>query len=176
MPDDAPRLLMIAHATPRPVTDGPEARVWRFVKQLAQRGQLTLLTVIDRPLNQQDWRAIHGVAPDTTLVRRGRLGRYARIPAAIASIADPAPFHLTLLTAPSLLSLRPTLPQAPVAVDLDACEPNTHTQAHAATRPTDYTLVGEPERVAPDLIAALYNDPASLPAARPVGTLRRRAA
>ncbi|MEM9789664.1 MAG: hypothetical protein AAF842_04580 [Planctomycetota bacterium] len=196
MPDNAPRLLMVAHATPRPVSDGPDGRLWRFVTQFAKRGHLKLLTLIDRPINQHDWRTIHDAAPDTVLVRRGRLARYARLPHALDTLLDEAPFHMTVLSAPSLMSLRPALPHAPIAVDFAGCRARPGLAQHADATP-DFALLdhpdtagptvdavppqrrltGPPETVAPDLVARLYADPHADAIAAPVQpTFARRAA
>lgn len=194
MPDHAPRILMIAHATPRPVSDGADGRLWRFISQLATRGRLKLLTLIDRPINQQDWRAIHHAAPDTVLVRRGRLARYARLPHALDALSPEPPFDLTCLSAPSLMSLRPALPDAPIAVDFAGCRDRPGPLPHANATPDfalldpdptaspainavppQHRLIGTPEDIAPRLIGRLYlRDTTTLrPADTPV--LRRAA-
>lgn len=174
MTDNAPRLLVVAHATPRPITDGPDPRLWRFVTQFARRGRLKLVTLIDRPINQHDWRAIHDAVPDTVLVRRGRLARYARMARALGPLLD-EPFHLTVLSAPSLMSLRHALPDAPIAVDFAGRKPRPGLTRHAIAAPDfalldrsdasgplidgvpmERRLTGSPEIVTPDLIGRLY--------------------
>jgi len=186
MQADAPRLLIVAHATPRPITDGPGARPWQLIQQLAQRANVRLLTVIDRPLNQQDWRTLHDTVPATTLVRRGRIGRYTRLGPALAQLDQPLGFHLALFTAPSLMSVRDCLPDCPLAVDFAGVSPRPgafrvavtppdfalldHPDADvpvARDLPADRRLAGEPDDVAADLIARLYDHAAPAPATQP---------
>ncbi|MEM6333180.1 MAG: hypothetical protein AAF823_07555 [Planctomycetota bacterium] len=119
------RLLMVAHATPCPDRADDAARAHRLAERLAPTTALRLVTLIDKPINLEHWRNLHRLVPDTRLVRKGRLARYTRLAHAIAEFADRDPFDAVLLTAPSLLSIRDSLPVAPLAVHTTA-DPTRH--------------------------------------------------
>jgi hypothetical protein len=192
---DAPRLLIVAHATPRPITDGPGNRTWQLIAELAATGSVRLLTVADRPINQQDWRALHATVPDTTLVRRGRIGRYTRLGSALDQLDASHRFHLALLTAPSLLSVRDRLPACPVAVDLAGVtalprlssahtpsveialgDPAPRHRPHRSAVRAEHWLDGSPRELAQAMIAGLHRQPADpRPLAEPIAPRRQAA-
>ncbi|MEO0587591.1 MAG: hypothetical protein AAF078_08120 [Planctomycetota bacterium] len=159
------RLLMVAHATPCPDRAGAAEAAYRLAQRLASTTSLRLVTLIDKPINLKHWRGLHALVPDTRLVRKGRLARYTRLAQALAEFADRDPFDAVLLTAPSLLSIRDSLPLAPTAV---------HTTGSAARHPDGQGVTTLPtDDAAHAWVAALAD---SRPAPAPTGDAARQAA